>query len=61
MKGERCTPELATLRRDPDGAHSAELASLPPGSYRVTVSGGRALEPVEDVLVVVRERQPGEE
>ena len=51
----------ATLRRDPDGAHTAELAPLPPGSYRVTVTGGRTVEPAEDVFVVVRERQPGEE
>jgi hypothetical protein len=41
-----------TLRRDADGGHAVELAPLPPGSYRVIVSGGRALEPVEDVFVV---------
>jgi hypothetical protein len=48
----------ATLRPDPDGTHAAELAPLPSGSYRVTVTGGRAVEPAEDVFVVVRQRRP---
>ena len=47
-----------TLRRDPDGLHAAELAPLPPGSYRVTVAGGRTVEPAEDVFVVLREAAP---
>jgi hypothetical protein len=47
----------ATLRRGPDGAHAAELGPLPPGSYRVTVAGGRSVEPAEDVFVVLRERR----
>jgi hypothetical protein len=42
----------ATLRRGPDGVHAAALDPLPPGSYRATVTGGRALEPAEDVFVV---------
>ena len=45
-----------TLRREADGCHAVELAPLPPGSYRVIVSGGRAIEPVEDVFVVVSRR-----
>jgi pimeloyl-ACP methyl ester carboxylesterase len=48
----------ATLRRAPDGEHAAEIGPLPPGSYRVTVSGGRGIEPAEDVFVVMRERRP---
>jgi pimeloyl-ACP methyl ester carboxylesterase len=43
----------APLRQDPDGTHTAELPSLPPGSYRVTVTGGRSVEPAEDVFVVL--------
>ena len=42
----------ATLRRDPDGVHTAELGPLAPGSYRVTVTGGSSVEPAEDVFVV---------
>ena len=45
-----------TLRPDTDGGHAVELAPLGPGSYRVIVSGGRALEPTEDVFVVVSQR-----
>jgi pimeloyl-ACP methyl ester carboxylesterase len=48
----------ASLRPGPDGAHLAELGPLPPGSYRVTVTGERAVEPVADVFVVARERRP---
>ena len=47
-----------TLRRDAGGVHAAELAPLPPGSYRVTVTGGRTVEPAEDVFVVLRDRRP---
>ncbi len=43
-----------TLRRGLDGAYTAELAPLPPGSYRVTVTGGHVVEPTEDVFVVMR-------
>jgi pimeloyl-ACP methyl ester carboxylesterase len=48
----------ATLRRGPDGDLNAELDPLAPGSYRVTVTGGPAVEPAEDVFVVARERRP---
>ncbi|MCG6928503.1 MAG: hypothetical protein LJF30_24745 [Acidobacteria bacterium] len=41
-----------TLQRDPDGGYAAELRPLPPGSYRVTVTGGPTVEPAEDVFVV---------
>jgi hypothetical protein len=42
----------AGLRKDRDGWFSAEIAPLRPGSYRVTVTGGRSLEPAEDVFIV---------
>jgi hypothetical protein len=41
-----------TLRRARDGGYAAEVGPLRPGSYRVTVTGGRSLEPAEDVFVV---------
>jgi hypothetical protein len=44
------------LRRGGDGWSSAEIGPLRPGSYRVTVTGGHAVEPAEDVLVVAGER-----
>jgi hypothetical protein len=44
----------ASLRPDADGWHRAELRPLPPGSYRVSVSGVKGADPVEDVLVVAR-------
>jgi len=48
----------ATLRPSEHGDHVATIPPLRPGSYRVTVSGGRGVEPVEDVFVVARERRP---
>ena len=44
----------AALRRGPADWHTAELAPLSPGSYRVIVTGGPTVEPAEDVFVVVR-------
>jgi hypothetical protein len=46
----------ASLRMGVDGWHAAELAPLPPGSWRVTVVGGPSVEPVEDVVVVAATR-----
>jgi len=48
----------AALRPGPDGVHIASIPPLSPGSYRVTVAGGRGVEPAEDVFVVGREREP---
>jgi len=45
----------ASLRRGPDGAQTAELAPLPPGSYRLTVTGGPTLDPAEEVFVVLKD------
>jgi hypothetical protein len=47
-----------TLRRGRDGVYTAEVGPLRPGSYRVTVTGGRSLQPAEDVFVVMRDRRP---
>jgi hypothetical protein len=46
------------LRRGQDDWYSAEIGPLRPGSYRVTVTGGRSLEAAEDVFVVMRDRCP---
>ena len=43
-----------SLRRGADGWATAEIAPLPPASYRVTVTGGPSVEPTEDVLIVVK-------
>jgi pimeloyl-ACP methyl ester carboxylesterase len=43
----------ATLASTADGAHRADLAPLPPGAYRVTVSGAADVEPVADVFAVM--------
>lgn len=42
----------ADLRVDGDGWHVGELGPLPPGTYRVTVLGDGAVEPVTDVVAV---------
>jgi hypothetical protein len=42
-----------SLERAEEGWHHAELAPLPPGTYRVTVFGGGAVEPVPDVFGVL--------
>jgi pimeloyl-ACP methyl ester carboxylesterase len=54
VRPARGGPVLArtTLRRALDGAHAAELAPLPPGSYRVTLTAGPTVEPAEDVFVI---------
>lgn len=44
------------LRPGPDGWSTGECEPLRPGSYRVTVKGGRSQEPAEDVFVVVGKR-----
>jgi len=46
------------LRHTADGDHVGEIPPLPAGSYRVTVGGGRAVEPAEDVFVVAAARRP---
>ena len=40
------------------GWRSLEIAPLPPGSYRLTVAGESAVEPVSDVFVVIGEAEP---
>jgi hypothetical protein len=42
------------LEKGADGAQAARIPPLPPGSYRVSVTGGRDVEPAEDVFVVSR-------
>jgi pimeloyl-ACP methyl ester carboxylesterase len=46
----------ASLRPGRDGWQAAELGPLPPGSWRVTVTGGPSVEPAEDVIVVAGPR-----
>jgi len=47
-----------SLHRDASGDQHAEIPPLPPGSYRIRLTGGRSVEPAEDVFVVVRDRRP---
>jgi pimeloyl-ACP methyl ester carboxylesterase len=44
------------LERTGDGGQAVQIPPLPPGSYRVSVTGGRDVEPAEDVFVVCRRR-----
>lgn len=46
----------APLRPDVDGWWSAQLGPFAEGSYRVTVWGDGAVEPVSDVFAVLHER-----
>jgi hypothetical protein len=46
----------APLRGGDAGRHVADLGPLPAGSWRVRVTGGPSVEPVEDVLVVLEDR-----
>ena len=43
----------AAMAQATDGWHDAELRPLPEGVYRVTVNGGRDVNPVTDVFTVV--------
>jgi hypothetical protein len=46
----------ASLRPDVGGWWSAQLGPFAEGSYRVTVWGDGAVEPVSDVFAVLHER-----
>ncbi len=46
------------LLKRPDGPHEAELAPLPAGTYRVSIGGDPAAEPVHDLFCVLPE-DPG--